>query len=310
MVLGQDEGLSEPMREDFRAAGLSHLVAASGQNVMLLAALVFGVAAVAGIGLRARLGAALALIALYVPLAGAGASIQRAGVMGAAGLTAALVGRPAARWHALLLAAAVTLTLNPRAVEDPGWQMSFAAVAAIILLCARIARAARRAGVPPGLAEAFAMTVAATLGTAPLIALHFDRTSLVSVPANLLAAPVVAPVMWLGMLAGVAGQVSAAAATPFTALAEPLLGYLTWLGDAAAKMPSAEVAVAPAVVAAVSVALAAPVLVAHRAPACRRRRPRRHLRRRSRSCTRRARPRRRPTACGSPSSTSARATRR
>src|SRR5207247_8246090 len=63
-----------------------------------------------------------------------GPSIQRAGVMGAAGIVAALAGRPASRVYALLLAAAVTLVLNPRAVADPGWQLSFAAVVAIMAL--------------------------------------------------------------------------------------------------------------------------------------------------------------------------------
>ena len=260
IVLGQDEALTERTRDDFQRAGLAHLVAASGQNVMLLAALVFGVAAVAGIGLHGRIWAALGLIALYVPLAGAGASIQRAGVMGAAALTATLVGRPAARWHALGLAAVVTLALNPRAVEEPGWQMSFAAVAAIIALCGRVAGALRRRGVPPGVAEALAMTIAATLATAPLVALHFDRTSLVSVPANLLAAPVVAPIMWLGMVAGVVGQVSEAAAMPFVALAGFPLAYLSWLAGVAAAFPGAEVAVAPIAVAAVCAALAAGLL--------------------------------------------------
>ena len=82
---------------------------------MLLGALVFGLSAVVGLGFRARLFLALALVALYVPLAGGGPSIQRAGVMGAAGIVAALAGRPASRSYALLLAAAVTLALNPRA---------------------------------------------------------------------------------------------------------------------------------------------------------------------------------------------------
>src|SRR5919202_318466 len=68
MVLGQDEALADRARDDFQATGLAHLVAASGQNVMLLCALVFGVSALLGIGLRARLMLALALIALYVPL--------------------------------------------------------------------------------------------------------------------------------------------------------------------------------------------------------------------------------------------------
>src|SRR5207244_2848117 len=112
MVLGQDDALDDATREEFRASGLSHLLAASGQNVVLLALLATTGLGLLGAGLRARLAGALVLVALYVPLAGAGPSIQRAGVMGAAGLVAGLAGRPASRLYALLLAAAVTLVLN------------------------------------------------------------------------------------------------------------------------------------------------------------------------------------------------------
>ncbi len=55
MVLGQDEGLDRAVQEEFQRSGLAHLLAVSGQNVMLLALLVLGLAAVLGIGLRARL---------------------------------------------------------------------------------------------------------------------------------------------------------------------------------------------------------------------------------------------------------------
>ena len=88
------------------------------------------------------------LVALYVPLAGAGPSIQRAGVMGAAGLIAAIAGRRSSRWYALLLAAAVTLLLDPRAVADPGWQLSFAAVIAILALAAPLRERLVRRGLP------------------------------------------------------------------------------------------------------------------------------------------------------------------
>ena len=80
------------------------------------------------------------------------------------------------------------------------------------------------------------MTAAATIATAPLIALHFGRVSPVGLPANLLAAPAVAPVMWLGVVAAAIGQVSAAAAAPFTALAAVPAAYLAWLGHAAAHI--------------------------------------------------------------------------
>src|SRR5436190_16356752 len=141
----------------------------------------------------------LALIAIYVPLTGAGPSTVRAGVMGAAGTVAALAGRPASRWYSLLLAAAVTLTLDPRAWQDVGWQLSFAAVVGIFVLSARLTRAFRR--LPEPIAAGTALTVAATIATAPLMSMHFGRVSVVSLPANVAALPAVAPVMWIGMLA-------------------------------------------------------------------------------------------------------------
>jgi competence protein ComEC len=251
MALGDDAGLPDRVRDEFRASGLSHLVAASGQNVMLLAALVLAACAVVGLGLHARLALVLVMIAIYVPLAGAGPSIQRAGVMGAAAVVALLASRPAARWHALLLAAAVTLALNPRAVEDVGWQLSFAAVLAILLMATTLRDGLARRGVPSGFAEAAALTAAATLGTAPLIAAHFGQASLVSLPANLAAAPAVAPTMWLGMASAAIGQLSPVLATPFTALAGFPAAYVMWVGHVAGGIPGAQATVPVAAVAGV-----------------------------------------------------------
>jgi len=236
MVLGEGEALPADMQDDFRAASLTHLVAASGQNVALLAALAVALGTALALGLSGRLLLALALVAVYVPLAGAGPSIQRAGIMGGAALVAALAGRPSSRAYALLLAAAVTLLANPRAAADPGWQLSFAAVIGIAVGAGRVARALRDRRVPRGVADATAMTIAATVATAPLIALHFGRVSPIGLPANVLAAPAVAPVMWLGALAATAGQLSATAAVPFTALASLPAAYLAWLGHAAAHV--------------------------------------------------------------------------
>jgi competence protein ComEC len=277
MVLGQDAALSEAVREDFRSTGLAHLVAASGANVILLATLVLAFGAAVGLGLSARLWLALALVAAYVPLAGAGPSIQRAAVMGAAGLVAALAGRPASRWYALLLAAALTLAWNPHAAADPGWQLSFAAVLSLLALAPALCARLGAAGVPRGLAEALAVTIAATLGTAPLIALYFERLSLVSLPANVLAAPAVAPVMWLGTIAGAIGQTAPPLAEPVAALAALPLGYLTWLAERLAALPLAEVAVpSPGALGVVALYAAAPlaVLAWRRVPNAARRRVR------------------------------------
>jgi competence protein ComEC len=218
MVLGQDESIEPTVREDFQDSGLAHILAVSGTNVMLLSTLVLCAAMLAGASLRWRLGLALAMVVLYVPLAGGGAPIQRAGVMGAAGLVAALAGRRTQRWYALGLAAAVTLALNPYAAGEPGWQLSFAAVGGLLALAPPLARRLRVRRWPAAAAEAAAMTVAATVTTAPLLALHFDRISLVSLPANLVAAPVVAPIMWLGMVSAAVAQAWAGLAVPFNLL--------------------------------------------------------------------------------------------
>src|SRR4051812_36403950 len=190
------------------------VLAASGQNVVLLAALALPLLAATGLALRPRLGVLLGLIALYVPLAGGGPSIQRAGVMGAAGVVATLAGRPASRWYALGLAAAATLLLTPAAAGEPGWQLSFAAVAAIMLLAPRTSSALHDRGLPRPLAEGVAVTLAATLGTAPLIAHHFEQVSVAALPVNVLAAPVVALVMWIGMVASAVGQLAPVAGAP------------------------------------------------------------------------------------------------
>ena len=122
MVLGEDERSPSRCARTSARSGLAHLLAASGseRDAARRARRCRSLAAL-GLGLRARLiGRCSSSIALYVPLAGAGPSIQRAGVMGAAGLVAALAGRPASRWYALLLAAAVDARAQPARGRRPG----------------------------------------------------------------------------------------------------------------------------------------------------------------------------------------------
>lgn len=262
MVLGQDDALDHETRDAFRASGLGHLLAASGSNVALLVVLAAGVVALVGGGLRWRLAVALGLVVLYVPLAGGGPSILRAGIMGGAALVAGLAGRPTARLHALALAAVVTLALNPRACADVGWQLSFAAVVAIALLAPPMRAALMRRRLPVPVADAVAITAAATLGTAPLSALQFGQLSVVSLPANIVAAPAVGPVVWLGTLVGAVGQLGAVAqplVTVLDALLALPLGFVAFVADTAARAPHATTPLqvgVPVVVAAYGVLLA------------------------------------------------------
>lgn len=229
-VLGEDEGIDERTEEDFRRSGLAHLLAVSGQNVTLLALLAMPLLGAFGIPLRERLFWVLALIAVYVPVAGAGPSIQRAAVMGALGLLATLSGRRGSSLYALVLAAAVTLAIDPGIAADIGWQLSFVAVLGILLLASPL-RGALLVHLGEGpwrraLAEGVAMTAAAALATAPLVAFHFGTFSTTSLIANVLALPAVAPAMWLGMCSAGLAQLPGFPLEPPNGLNAILLAYI------------------------------------------------------------------------------------
>jgi competence protein ComEC len=237
-VLGEDESIDHGTVEDFRRAGLSHLLAVSGQNVALLGLLAMPLLAAFGVPLRTRLVWVLAAIVVYVPLAGGGPSILRAGVMGGLGLLATLAGRRSSRLYALAVAATVTLAVDPEIGADVGWQLSFAAVLGILALAAPlrsaiVSRLGAR-GWRGALAEGAGMTIAATLATAPLIVFHFGSLSTTTLIANLLALPAVAPAMWLGMLVAAAGQIPGFPVAILNAIAAPLLAYIAqvaaWCG--------------------------------------------------------------------------------
>ena len=244
-VLGEDEGIDAATKEDFRRSGLSHLLAVSGENVTLLALLAAPLLGALGIGLRERLLWVIGLIAVYVPLAGAGPSIQRAAVMGIAGLVATLAGRRASRLYALALALGVTLAIEPGIAADIGWQLSFAAVLGILLLAAPLREAlSARLGASAwrrALAEGLAVTVAATLATAPLIAFHFETLSTTTLVANVLAMPAVAPAMWLGMLSAAAAQLPGVPLEPLNGLDALLLAYIAQVASWCAAPSWAEV---------------------------------------------------------------------
>jgi competence protein ComEC len=234
-VLGEDEAVDDGTVEDFRRAGLAHLLAVSGQNVALLALLAMPLLALLGMPLGTRLIWVLGGIVVYVPLAGAGPSIVRAGLMGGLSVLATLAGRRASRLYALAVAAVVTLAIDPGIAADVGWQLSFAAVLGILALAsplrAAIVSRLGRGAWQAALADGAAMTVAATLATAPLLAFHFESVSTTGLIANLMALPAVAPAMWLGMLSAAAAQVPGFPVQTVNAVDAPLLAYIAQVAE-------------------------------------------------------------------------------
>ncbi|HZR96672.1 MAG TPA: ComEC/Rec2 family competence protein [Gaiellaceae bacterium] len=247
VVLGDDDGLSDELKQRFRASGLYHLLAVSGGNVIVVAAGAVGLAGLVGIG---RLGGeALALLAIgaYVLAVGPQPSVVRAGVAGALGSLAWLSGRARDRWYALLLGAVALLAWNPWNVLDPGFQLSFAAVLGIFVVMPRLRRGLDGYPVPRPAADVVAISAACGLCTAPIAWLHFHAVPLLSIPANVAAAPVVEAMLALALLAALVpplgpllAQLAGWCAAYFAACAR----FFGALPGAQARSPAAVAAIA------------------------------------------------------------------
>jgi competence protein ComEC len=241
VILGDEQSLSDGLRQRFRASGLYHLLAVSGQNVVLVAG---GALALAWLlGLPRWLGqiGALTAIGAYVLAVGAQPSVIRAGVSGALVSLAWLAARPADRWHFCLLGALVLLAWNPYTLLDPGFQLSFAAVAAIFVLVPRLLSAFEGYPVPQVLAGILAVSTACAVATAPVLWLQFHALPLLTVPANALAAPAIPPLLALGFAAALVGPMSPPAAAAIAWLNGWCAAYLAGVARLVGGLPGAQV---------------------------------------------------------------------
>jgi competence protein ComEC len=250
IVLGEDEELSENLRARFRASGLYHLLAVSGQNVALIAggALLFAYL----IGVSRVLGELFALAAIggYVLAVGWQPSVVRAGIAGALASLAWLVARPRDRWYFLLLGAAVLLAWNPYSLLDAGFQLSFAAVAAIFVVVPRLERSLAGYPVPRSLAEVVAVSTACGVATAPILLTQFGSVPLYSIPANALAFPVVAPLLGIALVTALVAPALPPVAVALAWINGWLAAYLAGCARLVGGLPYAAVPAGTALVAA------------------------------------------------------------
>jgi competence protein ComEC len=241
VVLGEDQGLSDTLKQRFRASGLYHLLAVSGSNVLVVAGGVLGLAWLLGISRFAAEVGALAAIGAYVLAVGPQPSVIRAGVGGALASLAWLSGRQRDRWHALLVAAVVLLAWNPYNALDPGFQLSFAAVLSIFVLAPRIRGVLEGYPLPSPLRGPVAISAACGLGTAPICWFQFHAIPLLTVPANAAAAPVVAPMLGLALVTSLVAPVAQAPAALLASLNGWCAAYLAGCARLVGGLPGAQI---------------------------------------------------------------------
>jgi competence protein ComEC len=226
LLVGERGGIPDSIEEAMRVSGLAHVLSISGLHMVLVAGTVLWVvrallAAVPALALTRPIKAwaavaALAAATAYLVISGAEVATQRAYVTMAVALVAVLVDRPAISLRTVAVAALAAMAIEPSAVLGAGFQMSFAAVIALVAAYEWWGGRERAATPPPNrsplaralrwvalcLAGLAATSLIAGLATAPIAAYHFHRGAPLGLVANLVAMPAVSIlVMPFGVLA-------------------------------------------------------------------------------------------------------------
>jgi len=236
MVLGDRAGLDEDTAEAFRVAGIYHVLALSGAQVALIAALLAGFArrAIGSPGASAMVVAGA--LVFYAQLVGGDVPIVRATVMAVVLLAGRALALDADGANLLGLAAVVLQVHRPSAVGDVGFHLSFAATLGLIVFTRPLL--ARAPALPLGLQMAFAGSLAAQAPLVPLLAAHFHRVAPAALVLNLVAVPLSAGVLLAGAATVAAGALSQGAGAIAGAVAWSLAHALLASGEIVRRLPA------------------------------------------------------------------------
>jgi len=221
-LLGLRGGIPDDLRGAFSRTGTAHILAISGLNVGILAGILLSLFSWAlGRERHTYLIIAFLGIWMYVFLSGFMPSAVRAGVMGSLFLVAEGLGRQRSGLVALVFAAVLMAGFSPSLLEDVSFQLSFLAMAGLLVLSPPIQALGRRTPLPQSLVDGVAYSLGAILATWPLVARYFGIVSLAGLPATLLALPSLGGIIVLSALVAGVGLL-------FSPLGY-VLGWAAWL---------------------------------------------------------------------------------
>ena len=236
VTIGDTTELSPQVDLDFRTTGLTHLLAVSGENVAMVLIVVAFLLRLARAGRRTTIGVMAVSVLSFCAITRFEPSVLRAGAMTAIALTGMAIGARRTATAVLAAATVILIAYDPFLIYEIGFQLSILATIGILVVAPRIAE-----HLPKGkLAQAAAITLGAQLTVAPLILLNFHQISLVSIAANLVVMPGVAPATVGGMTAAGLGAIwrPLSAVSLFTG---PPIAFMQWVAHALAQLPLASV---------------------------------------------------------------------
>ena len=267
MALGDTSLLPAELERDFRAAGLTHLMAVSGANLAVVLAAGLWLAGAAGAGRRGLAVVGIVLVVMLVVVVTRWEpSVLRAGVMAGLVLLGVASGRGPGGRRALCLAIVVLLLADPGLAAALGFRLSVLATAGVLWVGPAAARELPDR-IPEHIRKGVGMTLGAQAAAVPVLALTFGSVSLAGLPANLLGLPLAGGPMLLGVVAAATAPVAPWAANLACRLADPFLLALAAVARWAADLPGGSVALTgPARAAPAAVVLLGLLAVVRRRP--------------------------------------------
>lgn len=225
-LVGQRRSLPEELDTALKAAGLTHVVVASGYNLTILVNVARRL--FAKVSKFLAMFVSSGMIVAFIAVTGMSPSMSRAGLVTGLGLLAWYYGRKFHPVVLLLLAAAITLLIQPAyAHGDLGWQLSFASFAGVLIVAPLLQNYFFGSEKPGVMRQVLFETLSAWICTVPLIVLVFGQFSNVAVIANLLVLPLVPLAMLLTFIAGSISLVIPALAAIGGLPAFLVLAYMT-----------------------------------------------------------------------------------
>ncbi|MEK7510253.1 MAG: ComEC/Rec2 family competence protein [Patescibacteria group bacterium] len=244
LLLGDQDRLSDDLKEKLNRTGVRHITAISGQHVALLIPIVMSFLIWIGLWRQQAFYLTLCFIVTFIVLVGAQPSAVRAGIMGTMLLVGEHMGRINVSFRALVFAAALMLWLNPLLLKyDAGFQLSFLAVLGIILFLPLFQIWFRKIPETWGIRDILGMTVAAQIMTFPVLVSSFGYVSVVFIITNLLILPIMAILLILGFLFLLAGLLWQFLGAILSIPVFLLLTYTLWIVELFAKLPFASLRV-------------------------------------------------------------------
>ncbi len=235
MVLGERAAMPKETKNLFVRSGTAHILAISGMNMAVVAAMFLFVMKLMGLHRRWQMSVTIMILWLYALASGLSASVVRACVMASIVLGGFAFDEEGEPLNSLGIAACVLLAIDPGNLLDIGFQLSFAAVAGILLLTTSISQ--QLSFLPSWLAQSLAVSAAATTATAPILYYHFGTITPIAIISNILIVPLADIIFLLGLSLAIAGIALPIIANSLASCVNGLFHLLVWLAYFFSQIP-------------------------------------------------------------------------